>query len=70
MKLFTKPLEEGSWAVYVTDDDYDTYTTGDTLHINNGYTQKDNVINDDKLVEVVIDIIGFFFSNVSAIKIY
>jgi len=27
MKLFTKSLEEGSWAVYVTDDDYDTYTT-------------------------------------------
>jgi len=27
MKLFTKPLEEGSWTVYVTDDDYNTYTT-------------------------------------------
>tara|TARA_Y100000310_G_C20008099_1_gene501632 strand:- start:83 stop:250 length:168 start_codon:yes stop_codon:yes gene_type:complete len=27
MKLFTRPLIEGKWKVYVTDDDYDTYTT-------------------------------------------
>ena len=40
--------------------DYSTYTTGDTLHINNGYTQIDNVTDDDKIVEVVIDKIGFY----------
>ncbi len=27
MKLFAKPLIEGKWKVYVTDDDYDTYAT-------------------------------------------
>ena len=27
MKSFAKPLDEGRWKVYVTDDDYDTYTT-------------------------------------------
>jgi hypothetical protein len=27
MKSFAKPLIEGKWKVYVTDDDYDTYTT-------------------------------------------
>ncbi len=27
MKSFAKPLEEGKWKVYVTNDDYDTYTT-------------------------------------------
>ena len=27
MKSFARPLEEGSWRVYVTNDDYDTYTT-------------------------------------------
>ena len=27
MKLFARPLIEGKWKVYVTDDDYDTYTT-------------------------------------------
>jgi len=27
MKTFVKPLEEGRWKVYVTNDDYDTYTT-------------------------------------------
>jgi hypothetical protein len=27
MKSFAKPLDEGRWKVYVTNDDYDTYTT-------------------------------------------
>ena len=27
MKSFAKPLSEGRWKVYVTNDDYDTYTT-------------------------------------------
>tara|TARA_Y100000310_G_scaffold271616_1_gene286184 strand:+ start:256 stop:423 length:168 start_codon:yes stop_codon:yes gene_type:complete len=27
MKSFARPLIEGKWKVYVTDDDYDTYTT-------------------------------------------
>jgi hypothetical protein len=27
MKSFAKPLEKGKWKVYVTNDDYDTYTT-------------------------------------------
>ena len=27
MKSFAKPLEEGRWKIYVTNDDYDTYTT-------------------------------------------
>ena len=27
MKSFARPLTEGKWKVYVTDDDYDTYTT-------------------------------------------
>lgn len=27
MKSFAKPLDEGRWKVYVTNDDYETYTT-------------------------------------------
>lgn len=27
MKSFAKPLSEGKWKVYVTDDEYETYTT-------------------------------------------
>lgn len=27
MKSFAKPLDEGRWKVYVTDDEYETYTT-------------------------------------------
>jgi len=27
MKSFAKPLDEGRWKVYVTNDSYDTYTT-------------------------------------------
>jgi len=27
MKSFAKPLDEGRWKVYVTNDEYETYTT-------------------------------------------
>ncbi len=27
MKCFAKPLDEDKWKVYVTNDDYETYTT-------------------------------------------
>ena len=27
MKSFAKPLSKGKWKVYVTDKDYETYTT-------------------------------------------
>ena len=40
--------------------DYTANPNGDSLHINNGYTQKDNVTDDDKIVEVLVDKIGFY----------
>ncbi len=27
MKAFAKPLSEGRWKVYITNDEYETYTT-------------------------------------------